>query len=242
MTSGSVYTREPQKELEVFFIDLARCETRLDAEERRTPRLSAADHERARAMKDERAARLWLSARIATRIILERAAGKNIRGLPFLIEPGGRPSLAGRGPHFSVSHSADVALIAVASDMPLGVDLELSARELRMSGDRRRRILAAADRLAASPGLRADRDSDVLAAWVRLEAVAKALGKGIGRLLTEEGVVGGRGEPGTPRAKTSVEVRSLPLAAKYTAAIAAPRLPADIEVQELPFDRETLRT
>lgn len=242
MTSGTAYAREPQKELEVFFVDLAGCESRLDAEERRTPRLSAADNERARAMKDERAARLWRAARIATRIVLERAVGKDIRGVPFLIEPGGRPSLAGRGPHFSISHSAEAALIAVARDMPLGVDLELSVRALRMSDDRRRRILAAADRFAACPAFRADCDSDVLAAWVRLEAVAKALGKGIGRLLTEEGVVGGTGEPDASRSKTRVEVRSLPVAAKYIAAIAAPRLPADIEVQELPFDRETLTT
>lgn len=242
MTSGTACARRPQQDIEVFFVDLAGCEPLLDTEERRTPRLSAADHERARAMKDERAASLWLTARIATRIVLERAAGKDIRGVPFLIEPGGRPTLAGRGPHFSVSHSADAALIAVASDMPLGVDLELSARALRMSDDRRRRILAAADRLAASPDFRADRDGDVLAAWVRLEAVAKALGKGIGRLLTEEGVVGGTGEPGAPRADTSVEVRSLPVPARYIAAIAAPWLPAGIEVQEFPLDRETLKT
>ena len=58
-------------------------------------------------------------------------------------------------------------------------------------GHCRQRIVAAAASFVSRERADPDSDVDVLRAWVRLEAVAKAGGPGIGVLLTEEGVIGG---------------------------------------------------
>ncbi|WP_414463083.1 4'-phosphopantetheinyl transferase family protein [Hyphomicrobium sp. DY-1] len=225
--------REAPPDIRIFFVDLDSAAAGLEVEEERTPRLSAADVERAEAMKNIEARRLWRASRIATRIALERIVGPGLRQIPFEIEPGGRPVLPGRVAHFSISHTGSAALIAVSTSMPLGVDLERRARPLKMSPDRRHRIVAAAGRLAAQPLLSADNDADVIAAWVRLEAVAKALGIGIGRLLTQEGVVGGEEGKKTDTARR-VAVRHLTIDPEHVAVVAAECLPETLAVEIFP--------
>ncbi|MBS0235571.1 MAG: phosphopantetheinyl transferase [Proteobacteria bacterium] len=226
---------ERRQEPEIFFIDLVKSEALLDAEELRAPRLSDDDIERARTIADDKARRLWRSSRIATRILLERLAGESVRQIPFQIEPGGRPFLEEAGPHFSISHSGSAAVIAVARELRVGVDLEWNARPVQMSQDRRLRIIRAAERLASQPSLSAARDSDVLKAWVRLEAIAKARGTGIGRLLTDEGVIGGAGPADVPG--SDMDVRDLAVGDAYVSAVAARHLPQDLEVLTFPTDR-----
>jgi len=225
--------REAPPDIRIFFVDLDSAAAGLEVEEERTPRLSAADVERAEAMKNIEARRLWRASRIATRIALERIVGPGLRQIPFEIEPGGRPVLPGRVAHFSISHTGSAALIAVSTSLPLGVDLERRARPLKMSPDRRHRIVAAAGRLAAQPLLSADNDADVIAAWVRLEAAAKALGIGIGRLLTQEGVVGGEEVKETDTARR-VAVRHLTIDPEHVAVVAAECLPETLAVEIFP--------
>jgi 4'-phosphopantetheinyl transferase len=227
---------EAKSSLEIFFVDLVKSEAVLDVEERRTPRLSAIDVERAKSLAgDGERCRLWRAARIATRIVLERAGGVGLRNISFEIEPGGRPMLGARSPYFNVSHSGEGALIAVSKEMPMGVDLERK-RVLTMSGDRRRRIVAAAERLAYKQPLAADNDDDVLIAWVRLEAAAKAVGTGIGRLLTEEGVIGGKREDRERPSAHKLAIKDLAVADGYVAALAAERLPETVRVISFPSD------
>ncbi|MET1047227.1 MAG: hypothetical protein ABWX70_11085, partial [Hyphomicrobium sp.] len=222
--------REPRSDLEIVFVDLTRFAADLAHEETRTPRLSADDNVRADTMADREARRLWRAARIATRIVLERVIGESVRGVPFRIEPGGRPVLPDGGAHFSVSHSAGSALIAVAREMAVGVDIEEKARILKMSKDRRTRVLDAVARLQGTPP-RSSADADVLEAWVQLEAIAKARGTGIGRLLTEEGVIGGKAKsPAVTDAPDNFAVKLLTVEG-FVAAIAAARLSADIVVE-----------
>jgi 4'-phosphopantetheinyl transferase len=173
--------------------------------------------------------------RIATRIVLERSGGVGLRKMDFEIEAGGRPRLRSSELHFSVSHSGEGALIAVSKEIPVGVDLE-KKRMLMMSDDRRRRIIAAAERLADQRSLSPDSDGDVLIAWVCLEAAAKARGTGIGRLLTEQGVVGGKAEDRAQSAAGTLAIRSLVVPDDYVAAIAAERLPESIAVLRFPTD------
>lgn len=230
MTSGA---DQAPPGIEIFFVDLVGMAAVLEAEEARTPRLSAADVERARAMKDAEARRLWRASRIATRIALERLVGRGLRQIPFEIEPGGRPVLPGAAAHFSISHTGSVALIGVSADIPVGVDLERSDRTLKMSAERRRRVVTAAGRFAAETTLAADKDADVVVAWVRLEAAAKALGIGIGRLLTQEGVVGGEEVKETDAAQR-VAVRDLTIDAEHVGAVAAECLPETLAVEMFP--------
>ncbi len=220
----------------IFFVDLTQSKAALDAEEVRTPRLSAADIERASKISDTTARHLWRASRIATRLVLERLGGPGLRGVPFHIEDRGRPVLGEGQPHFSVSHSGGAALIAVSRHAAVGVDLEARTRTLRMSGDRRGRLVAAAERITSEPPLSANDDEDVLTAWVQLEAVAKATGLGIGRLLTLEGVVGGLRRRETENLRYGLTVRCLTVGASYIAAIAAKRLSEDLAVEFLPVD------
>lgn len=88
---GRLEAQGHRNDLEVFFVDLIKSVAFLEAEEEATPRLSASDDERASAMADREAARLWRATRIATRIVLERAGGEAIRRLNFEIEAYGPP-------------------------------------------------------------------------------------------------------------------------------------------------------
>lgn len=222
-------------EIELFFVDLWRGMPALEAEEERTPRLSDADRARADAMAEDEAKRLWRASRIATRIALERIGGAALRRVAFEIEPGGRPVLRG-GPHFSISHTGGAALIAVSKSMPVGVDLEQGNRTLKMSAERRSRVVRAAADLGMQTPLSAEKDNDVLIAWVQLEAAAKALGIGIGRLLTEAGVVGGRKAWAAAGAQRRLAVKALAIGAGHLAGIAAERLPDAVSVEAFPSE------
>lgn len=224
-------------DFEVFFVDLIKSASLLDAEEKATPRLSASDNARVASMSgDSEGRQLWRNARIATRIVLERAGGPETRQADFEIEPGGRPRLAAGSPWFNVSHTGGAALIAISKIAPVGVDLERKQRSLKMSGDRRQRIIASAERFGADRQLSATHDADVVRAWVRLEAAAKALGIGIGRLLTEQGVVGGKGKTRPQGAGYVLDVRNLDAGDDFVAAIAAERLPEKLQVLTFPAD------
>jgi 4'-phosphopantetheinyl transferase len=118
------------------------------------------------------------AARIALRISLTEAGAASARGEPFGLEAGGKPYMVG-GPAFNLSHSGPTALIAIADTGPIGIDVE-RARKTAMELSRRNLIEAAG--LALSPQRDGETDR-LLASWTRLEALAKALGLGMARLL-----------------------------------------------------------
>ena len=225
-------------DLEIVLVDLDASQALLASEESNTPRLSASDQRRIERLSGDPARQsLWRSARIATRIVLERAVGTHMRGADFEIASGGRPSLGEGLPHFNVSHTDTVALIAVCRSSSVGVDIERH-RTLSMSPDRRRRIVAAAAGFGAREDADPDNDMDVLMAWVRLEAVAKARGSGIGVLLTEEGVIGG---PAVKREQPSPAVVDLDMETPYVAAVAADMLPAEVIIRRFPVQASELQ-
>ena len=232
----------------IFFADLAKALTALDAAERASPRLShdqVARFENLRAARGDDEAGLWRAAHIALRIVLERYAGIGAAGQAYAIEPGGRPrlvlsALGGVAPHFSLSHAGGYALIAVSHAGPIGVDLEVT-RTITVSPERRQRIETAATLLAPAQPLPVENDPRFLQAWVRLEAVAKASGLGIGRILTEAGVVGGNATDASGRRAASdttegaaIDVRDLTLKGGCFGAVAGARLPQLVVVREFP--------
>lgn len=182
--------------VEVWFVDLDAAEAVLERAETETPRLSREDlQEIARLVHQERRSERRLS-RIALRLLIARAAGDGrYDGVALTRSASGRPSIAGAPFDFSVSHAAGYALLGLAhgGNARIGVDLE-GLRDLAMSDERRRRIVAAADVLGRAPrSSAAPVDiAVVLDAWVRLEAVAKASGRGMARVLSEAGVIGRR--------------------------------------------------
>lgn len=241
-TKPDATARAHSSGVEVVFVDLEAAGALLEAEETATPRLAVSDILRAeRLSPDPVRQRLWRSTRIATRIVLERAAGPTVRRIDFEIAVAGRPSLGKGLPHFNVSHSGEAALIAVSAATPIGVDIE-QLRALAMTDDRRRRIIAAAATLADGPALDHRCDADVLRAWVRLEAVGKAQGTGIGRLLTEQGVIGGANAVRGSRATSDIHVVDLSVPPNYVSAMALAASQQKIEVIAFPTRPETLAT
>jgi phosphopantetheinyl transferase len=91
--------------------------------------------------------------------------------------------VAGWDGDFILSHSGDVALIAIGERTLTGVDAEVR-RPVRIGAERRRLIeVAGAAALPGVPLPAGDADMHFLAAWTRLEAIGKMRGTGIGALL-----------------------------------------------------------
>src|SRR5690242_20462405 len=68
--------------------------------------------------------REFVITRAVLRQILARYTGQSAGDLRFNSTPGGKPMLRGsQGPHFSVSHCSDIALLAVARHR-IGIDVE----------------------------------------------------------------------------------------------------------------------
>jgi 4'-phosphopantetheinyl transferase len=128
--------------------------------------------------EQERAARMrrpetWIAARAALRIALAARLGGEPGALTFAASPHGKPELPGHPVRFNLAHSADRALIAVSDDREVGVDLERLARSSRAV----ERTLTAGERASLPPG---DRHTELLRVWCRKEALAKAIGTGLG--------------------------------------------------------------
>ena len=173
---------------ELWCVDLRAAGPALHTLEERTPRLSPADRARAADLSDPTVRAEWVATHIALRLLIERAAGAQWRGATFARSERGKPHLDGAPLAFSISHAPGLALIALAPRGGIGVDVERT-RRVRVGGTRRARIEEAGAALSDAP-LPAEGDPRFLQAWVRLEALAKADGCGIGRLLTRLGILG----------------------------------------------------
>jgi phosphopantetheinyl transferase len=115
---------------ELWLVDLEAAAPALEALERDLPRLSGDDRARALRPSDARERRHRLVAYMGLRVVLERAAGAEVRGQRFVRGARGKPRLAAGDIGFSLSHTGGLALIGVARAGPIGVDLE-RARALR---------------------------------------------------------------------------------------------------------------
>ena len=155
--------------VEVFQVDLdrpggmvARCADTLDAAER------------------ERAARLrdpdpWTVARGVLRELLGARLGVEPGEVELVAGPHGKPEVPGAALRFNLSHTRSLAVIALASGFEVGVDAERLDRSSRAV----ERTLTAAER-AAVAAAGGDRHVELLRVWCRKEALAKAIGGGLG--------------------------------------------------------------
>ncbi len=140
--------------------------------------------------------------------------------------PGGRsPGGRSPGPRFSLSHSGARALVGISPQADIGVDIE-GPREPKISGSRRDAIIAAGIALAAGAPLGgATEEQQFLQAWVRLEAIAKCSGRGMGRLLGELGIIGGGDRTSVANGNKlgpQASVRDIILDRNFCAAVAGP--------------------
>jgi len=128
-------------------------------------------------------------ARDAMRAIL----GDYLDAAPDSIEiettPEGKPYLRGGQLHFNLSHSRNIALVAISRQSPVGIDLEHS-RHFQAPDRLARRICsereyAALGRYGHPPGAAPEAQRQLLRLWVRKEAVLKGTGEGLQRALGE---------------------------------------------------------
>jgi 4'-phosphopantetheinyl transferase len=123
------------------------------------------------------------------RFIVSRAGLRRILGAWLGVAPQalrlgegeyGKPCLATvGGPPFNVSHSGDLALIAVSRSHAVGVDIEQTGRGLDELDAIAQAYFSTAERLAYAALPRAERARAFYRGWTRKEAVAKALGLGM---------------------------------------------------------------
>ena len=146
--------------------------------------------------------RRFVAAHAALRRILAGYTASHARELAFDRGPHGKPALvSGEGrPHhrleFNLSHSADLALVALARARPVGVDLERWQHEMDHLA-LATRFFSPAER--SSLQALASRGDDLVygffAAWTRKEAYLKARGEGVMRGLHHFDVSLVPGEP-----------------------------------------------
>lgn len=162
-------------EVEIYRIDLAR----LDADPS-----CLSDDERARAARfhfaPDRAR--FVACRIALRHILAKALGVLPAKILFTRGVHGKPAIAcvqNQGDwQFNLSHSGDIALIAVAQGQPIGIDIEV----LRPIPRQMMEILPSlspAEQRALQQLAEPARATAFLRCWTRKEALIKAIGAGL---------------------------------------------------------------
>ncbi|MEU6171448.1 4'-phosphopantetheinyl transferase superfamily protein [Streptantibioticus parmotrematis] len=146
--------------------------------------LDAAERERHKAFVRAADRASYAAAHVALRRLLGAYADADPAALEFTRETcpvcagaHGRPALAGgAGPHFSLSHSADMVLIAVAGT-PVGADVE-RIPEGRFVDDVARSLHPRErDELAALPAQ--ERRAAFARCWTRKEAYLKGTGEGL---------------------------------------------------------------
>ena len=151
--------------------------------------LSEEEQARARRFVQEHHRRRFVAAHAALRRILAGYTAIPARQLRFSTGPHGKPALESSSKslprlEFNLSHSADLALVAVARERPVGVDLERWERDMNHL-ELAERFFSPSER--ASLRALAERHDDLVsgffAAWSRKEAYLKALGHGVTRGL-----------------------------------------------------------
>jgi 4'-phosphopantetheinyl transferase len=147
--------------------------------ERATLILTKPEIERASRFRFENDASHWIACRAHLRLILGKELSISPQEVPLVLSEYGKPVLA--SPHsalfFNLSHSKDLALLALSIDGPVGVDLENNDRGSDLLGCEStfchsQEIIE----LPNDPQLRA---AHLLRIWTHKEALLKALGTGL---------------------------------------------------------------
>lgn len=119
-----------------------------------------------------------------TRAILARLTGTRPEAIVLDAAPGGKPTLRNDpGLHFSVSHTRDVALVAVTRVAPVGVDVERIRPVLHAAGVLRR-LFGEAE--AAAVMAAEDGESRFMRIWTRGEATVKVRGASVWDMATPD--------------------------------------------------------
>jgi 4'-phosphopantetheinyl transferase len=187
------------------------------------------DDERARAARfaNDRLRADFVMVRSTLRSLLGRRLRQSAASILFEVRPGGKPALLGDSRlRFNVSHSAGLAVIALADAREVGVDVEAWRLPLPDCHD----ALLAPDEAA-----RVRRAANLAAAfhdhWTLKEAFMKACGRGLTVRPCDVIVT-----PGIPQHQGGFMLQGLDVGAGYSAAVAvecgAANAPVDVAIRD----------
>jgi len=207
---------------ELWLIDLDR-----ESDDQGASALSLLDErERARAARFafESDRRRYVAAHRGLRELLAARTGVSAGRLRFAEGEFGKPHLVGTSPWaFSLSHSEHYALVALACDGEIGVDIEM-LRELPDLDDLARRCFTVDEQRELDAAPPAQRVRLFLRGWTRKEACLKALGAGlqIEPATFHVGLQSGPREVGidTPDGRLGLLVQSIEPEATFVSAVA----------------------
>lgn len=147
--------------------------------------LDAEELRRVAAFRVDSARKLYQAAHVALRLLLGSCLGLPPARVELTREPcpccdkqHGRPAVLGGGLHFSLSHSGEVALLALAAT-PVGVDVERVPTAAVVQQIAKSLHPLETKELEALPD--AERPEGFARAWARKEAYLKGIGTGLGR-------------------------------------------------------------
>ena len=141
--------------------------------------LSSDEAARGRQYRSRDAAERYVVTRSLVRIVLSERLGIPGREIRVNRTDTGKPVVAG-GIHFNVSHSADLILLALSDERPVGVDVERKRDVVRVNALIARWLTDAERNELAQLTKRGASSSDAfLRVWSLKEARLKALGVGI---------------------------------------------------------------
>ena len=189
--------------------------------------LSREELARVDAFRNEQARRNYIFAHAALRQILGTHLNAPPAEIVFRTGPHGKPELAGAHGgrlHFNLSHSADLALIAVTRDAEAGIDVE----KLRPMPDAQRiaeRFFSPPESAALKQLSESEQAAVFFNLWTRKEALAKATGLGIAHSLTRfevtwDGEAAVKAIDGDARQANRWSLRAFNPASGYIAAVA----------------------
>lgn len=145
--------------------------------------LSADERQRADRFRFARDRRRFIVARGGLRRVLAGYLGVDPSAIEFDYAELGKPNLrqsgVDSGLRFNLSHSGELALIAVTPGRELGIDIERT-REIPDALPVARRFFSVAEQERLKGRPECDRVAEFLRIWTRKEAYLKALGRGIG--------------------------------------------------------------
>lgn len=175
MSSAAAPQRLPDAQaVQLWRIDLKGPATAQDAallstEERDRSARFAFDHLRQR----------YVLAHAALRRVLGQALSRDPASLVWQLGAQGKPSLlGGEGLHFNLSHSDDVAVLALSTHHEVGIDVEIHHQQ-RDAANLSQAVLTESERAWMFAGGPADLDRRFLCCWTRKEACIKAIGSGL---------------------------------------------------------------
>ena len=158
----------------------------VDVWQRAVDRLPDDERQRAGRLAFDHLRRQFVVRRSALRRLLGRYLDVDPLAIRFAYGPNGKPRLDGplseRHLHFNLSSSQNLAVIAVAHDRDLGVDVEWK-REMSDADAIARRYFSAAENGALRQLAPAARHDAFFQCWTQKEACVKATGEGLARPL-----------------------------------------------------------